>query len=115
FDPLWYLAQYEDVAAAGIDPLAHFLTAGAAEGRSPGPWFDLPHYVAARGAGRDSAVNPLVDYLQGGAWVLAEAQPGFPTAAYLAQSPELVGQGMTPLEHWVRKQPPRGRQIADGQ
>jgi hypothetical protein len=59
--------------------------------------------VAARGAALDPAVNPLVDYLRGGAWAVAEARPGFPTAAYLAQSPELVGQGMTPLEHWARK------------
>jgi hypothetical protein len=44
-----------------------------------------------------------VDYLQGGAWAVAESRPGFPIAAYLAQSPELVAQGLTPLEHWARK------------
>jgi len=48
-------------------------------------------------------VNPLVDYLQGGAWTVAESRPGFPTAAYLAATPELVRQGLTPLEHWARR------------
>jgi hypothetical protein len=103
FDPRWYVEQNPDVAEIGAEPLTHFLTGGAAEGRSPSAWFDLPHYVAARGADLDPAANPLVDYLEGGAWSVAEARPGFPTAAYLAQSPDLVGQGMTPLEHWARK------------
>jgi hypothetical protein len=59
--------------------------------------------MAARGEALAPGANPLVDYLQGGAWAVAEARPGFPTAAYLAASPELVAQGMTPLEHWARK------------
>ena len=37
FDADWYLAQYEDVARSGLDPLAHYLKHGAAEGRDPGP------------------------------------------------------------------------------
>jgi hypothetical protein len=59
--------------------------------------------VAARGDALAASANPLVDYLQGGAWTVAEARPGFPTAAYLAGSPELVRQGLTPLEHWARR------------
>ena len=35
FDPQFYLAQNQDVAAAGIDPLTHFLTFGQDEGRLP--------------------------------------------------------------------------------
>jgi len=37
FDPLWYLQAYPDVARAGLDPLAHYLATGQAEGRQPGP------------------------------------------------------------------------------
>lgn len=43
FDPVYYLDRYPDVAAAGIDPLLHYLRHGAGEGR-------LPHAAAALGA-----------------------------------------------------------------
>ena len=59
--------------------------------------------MTARGEDLGPDVNPLVDYLLGGAWAVAESRPGFPTAAYLAQSPDLVAEGLTPLEHWARK------------
>jgi hypothetical protein len=35
FDPLYYLNQNPDVAAAAVDPLAHYRFAGWAEGRDP--------------------------------------------------------------------------------
>ncbi len=35
FDAEWYARAYPDVAAAGIDPLRHFVQHGAAEGRAP--------------------------------------------------------------------------------
>ncbi len=35
FDPQWYLAQYPDVAAAGMDPWLHYCRHGRAEGRLP--------------------------------------------------------------------------------
>ncbi|MBH3415862.1 glycosyltransferase [Pseudomonas putida] len=35
FDPLWYLQEYPDVAAANIDPLEHFKLHGQLEGRLP--------------------------------------------------------------------------------
>jgi hypothetical protein len=36
FDAAWYVAQYPDVAAAGVDPFAHYVLDGAAEGRGLG-------------------------------------------------------------------------------
>ncbi|GAA6194438.1 glycosyltransferase [Phaeobacter sp. NW0010-22] len=35
FDPEWYLRNYPDVAATGINPLRHFLRHGRTEGRLP--------------------------------------------------------------------------------
>jgi len=37
FDAEWYAHAYADVAAAGMDPLRHFVQYGAAEGRAPNP------------------------------------------------------------------------------
>ncbi|MBF7052320.1 glycosyltransferase family 2 protein [Halomonas sp. KAO] len=35
FDPRWYLAEYPDIAQAGVSPLLHFITHGETEGRLP--------------------------------------------------------------------------------
>jgi hypothetical protein len=35
FDAAWYLQQYPDIAAAGVDPWSHFCQHGYAEGRLP--------------------------------------------------------------------------------
>ena len=40
FQAPWYLARNPDVAAAGAEPLAHYIQYGAAEGRNPNPIFD---------------------------------------------------------------------------
>ena len=45
FDEPWYLERYPDVAAAGADPIEHYLTVGAAEGRDPGPLFQTAYYA----------------------------------------------------------------------
>ena len=39
FDVDFYLRSYPDVAAAGLDPAAHYLLVGAREGRDPHPLF----------------------------------------------------------------------------
>lgn len=101
FDPNWYRGRHPDIAAAGLEPLSHFVTVGWKEGRSPSGWFDTAHYAALRGLGLSPQVNPLIDYLEGGAWRIGEARPGFPNAAYLAATPSLVAEGVTPLEHWA--------------
>jgi hypothetical protein len=41
FDGAWYLARYPDVLGAGVEPLAHLLGSGLAEGRDPSPYVDL--------------------------------------------------------------------------
>lgn len=61
FDASWYLEKYPDVAAAGFDPLAHYMEFGAAEGREVGPAFDVKRYLARHPAARDT--NPLLYFL----------------------------------------------------
>jgi hypothetical protein len=44
FDSAWYLARYEDVAGAGVDPLRHYLDYGMHEDRWPNRYFDPAWY-----------------------------------------------------------------------
>lgn len=66
FDAVWYLWRNDDVAAAGLDALTHYLGYGHAEGRWPNRYFDPAWYrlhnpdVAAAGA------DPLLHYITDG-------------------------------------------------
>ena len=64
FDAGWYSARYPDVAAAGLDPLTHFLRFGIAEGRDPGPLFDAKWYLANNPDVAAAGIIPLVHYFQ---------------------------------------------------
>lgn len=66
FDVDWYIARYPDVAAAGIDPVAHYLEFGAKEGRDPGPMFDSRYYLQTYPDVVASGINPLVHFLRHG-------------------------------------------------
>ena len=57
FDCAHYLAENADVAAAGMDPLEHYLVRGHSEGRQPAAGFRVP----PRGRGGS---NPLLDLLE---------------------------------------------------
>ncbi len=89
FDRDWYLAIYADVAAAGIDPLTHFLDFPA-ERRDPNAAFDSAAWAALRGL--DPTANALADYVEGGVWKAAS------TRAFVAAHPDLAVRGVTPLE-----------------
>ena len=93
FDRDWYLRAYPDVAAAGIDPLAHFL-GFPAERRNPNALFDSLAWAEARGL--DPAANALADYVEGGAWQAASAR------AFVAAYPDMAAAGVTPLEFALR-------------
>jgi len=66
FSTDWYLAQYPDVADAGVDPVQHFLSHGAAENRDPGPEFSTIGYLARYPDVVKAGVNPLLHYLRDG-------------------------------------------------
>ncbi len=67
FDPAFYLEQYPDVAAAGVDPVQHYLDYGADEGRRPHPAFDGAWYLLKNPDVHHTGLNPLVHYLRKGA------------------------------------------------
>lgn len=103
FDPAWYRGQHPDVADGRTEALVHFAKAGGAEGRSPGPWFDTGRYLAQRVDGPPAGRNPLVDYLQGGAWRITEPWLGRSEVGFLDVAADFAGRPLTPLEQWARQ------------
>jgi hypothetical protein len=74
FSSTWYNRVNEDVAAAGVHPLHHYLHHGWRELRSTGPLFDGAHYLRTYG---DVAGNPLAHFMHHG---LAEGRQGLPVS-----------------------------------
>ena len=97
-DAEWYRSCYPDVAAAGAEPLHHYLYHGASEGRNPNPWFDGGWYAKHYPDVQISGMNPLVHYLKHGAAELRNPHPKFNAAWYVSQHPEAVNN---PLLHHV--------------
>ena len=61
-----YLAENPDVAAAGIDPLEHYVAFGYQEGRSIGDNFDPDYYLTRNPDVAAAGVDPLEHYLTSG-------------------------------------------------
>lgn len=66
FDVEWYLRHYPDVAAAGIDPIRHYVVTGWQEARDPGPDFSTSAYLKANKDVAKSGINPLLHYIEFG-------------------------------------------------
>jgi hypothetical protein len=66
FDPAFYLAEYPDVRAAGVDPAAHFRQYGWREGRNPNAAFDTSWYLRSHPEIEPAGSNPLVHYARVG-------------------------------------------------
>ena len=62
FDPAYYLSKYPDIAASGVDPLAHYCSRGWLEGRDPSPGFDTAYYLRTNPDAALQGVNPLHHY-----------------------------------------------------
>ncbi len=66
FDAGWYLETNPDVAAAGVDPVEHYLRRGGSEGRPASPRFHSAGYYALNIEVARSSENPLLHYLESG-------------------------------------------------
>jgi len=77
-----YLRANPDVAAAGVDPLRHYLDYGQAEGRPLAPVSTPP-----------------------------PTSSGFDGAAYLAANPDVAAAGLDPLYHWETYGRAEGRRL----
>ena len=62
-DTAYYLHRYPDIAAAGLDPVAHFCTTGWREGRDPHPLFSTHHYLTSNPDVAAAGINPYLHYV----------------------------------------------------
>jgi len=86
FDSPGYLRRYPDVAAAGMNPLMHYIEHGARGGRNPNSWFDTAAYFGRHPGLRGSGVNPLYHYYRSGGTGEATAASDRPLPPPLASS-----------------------------
>ncbi|MFC3124175.1 hypothetical protein ACFOD4_03810 [Pseudoroseomonas globiformis] len=105
----WYLRTYPDVAQAGIDPLDHYVTHGAAEGRDPGPLFNTRWYLETYPDVAGAGVNPLEHYMTYGAAEGRDPGPLFSTRWYLEAYPDVAKAGLNPLQHYMDHGAAEGR------
>jgi hypothetical protein len=66
FDPAFYRRTNPDVAAAGLDPLDHFMRFGWREGRDPCAEFSVAAYLRAHPEVERSGANPFAHFLASG-------------------------------------------------
>jgi hypothetical protein len=113
FDRAFYLRKYPDLAAAGVNPLLHYLRYGAAEGRKPHPLFD-PEFYLRRQPELRGHTNPLLHFLEhSGANPHTNPHLLFHCEAYRQAYPEAAAPGVNPLLHHLL-QLRAGRNAASG-
>lgn len=138
FDGPTYLALNPDVAAAGMEPLRHYLASGRAEGRryapratpmaqpasagrlaalgitpedlqAMAPWFDAAYYRRAWPTPALAEDDALAHYLEQGWREGRDPSPRFSTDHYLSTHADVKASGVIPLLHFVRSGQAEGR------
>lgn len=66
FDTDFYLTNYPDIAAAGVDPLEHYMLTGWLENRDPNISFSTKYYVDNNPDVIAAGVNPFFHFLAAG-------------------------------------------------
>jgi hypothetical protein len=66
FDRIFYLETYSDVAAAGINPLSHYIEQGWREYRNPRADFDTRYYLEANPDVSRAGICPFIHYVSQG-------------------------------------------------
>ncbi|MCJ2126387.1 rhamnan synthesis F family protein [Methylobacterium sp. J-077] len=124
FDGPWYLANNADVAAAGRNPLLHYLNDGRAEGRPICPFADPAALARIEGSEffdadwyRTTHVPDLSPnqaarhYLREGAALGMNPGPLFDGAWYLGNNADVADAGANPLLHYLVSGRAEGRPI----
>lgn len=100
FDSEFYLKNYHDVRAAGVDPLMHYVHWGDAEGRWPNALFDPIFYRNQLGETRLNALS-LYHYAVAGEASGLTTSAAFDARRYLASNPDITPWVDHPLTHYM--------------
>ncbi len=100
WDPAWYRAQPGVPGEPGLDPMRHFLLAGAAQGLQPNPLFDPSWYI--RQVDGLAVEDALDHYLDTGIAGCLAPHPLFDPAWYSSRYPE---SARNPLAHFLEHGP----------
>ena len=101
FQGAWYLANYPDVADAGMDPLEHFCVNGWRERRKPNPHFDSGWYLQTYAEAIGPDANPLLDYATIGEQAGRKPNARFDPSKY--RSRHRLAEGDSPLRHYLAR------------
>lgn len=111
FDGKWYVWQYPDVGDGPLNPLAHFVTHGMAEGREPNAFFSTRWYLSTfpdiRGSGELAAHH----FCLFGAAEMRSPGPNFDMRRYADQYPDQAASGLDPLGHYLAIGRGEGRNV----
>ena len=107
FEASYYRESYPDVAASGEDPLWHFVSRGAFEGRNPHPLFDTNFYLSQ--CPQPPAANALSDYLERGEAQGRRPHPLFDPQYYAGRYPDVAQTRINLLVHYVLHGAAEGR------
>ena len=101
FDGASYIDRNPDVAAAGINPLVHYLKHGWREGRAPNALFDDLRYLRANPDVAAAGWQPLLHYAMLGCRENRSIHPLFDPAFYLERNLDVKAAGIDPLAHFL--------------
>jgi CDP-glycerol glycerophosphotransferase (TagB/SpsB family) len=101
FDRIAYLKANPDVAQQDIDPVRHYVTEGAREGRNPCPLFDTGYYVSRNPDVVRAGFNPFLHYCEFG-WKEGRHPSADFDGAWYAQTHLGAAAGtINPLLHYL--------------
>jgi glycosyltransferase involved in cell wall biosynthesis len=101
FDQDYYLSSYPDIASAGLEPIAHYVNIGDAEGRRPNAVFDPDFYRTQFDRGEPGSVTALYHYAVIGEALGLRASGFFSPSRYLQSNSELQPWLDKPLTHYL--------------
>ena len=131
FGSRWYLDTYEDVRAAGMNPLVHYLKRGQKEGRGAtalafgfnnnqesanlqlirtSGFFDEDRYLEENPDVSQAGIDPLLHYLLYGGFEGRDLPPYFFSQWYLDTYEDVKESEVNPLVHYLKLGRNEGRE-----